>query len=91
MCVQCALRVRRRAVDGVGRRLSPRRRLRDLRHSFGSLLAAGGVDLVNIQAAMGHSQIQTTVIYVHAKDAKEQAHMFTRALSDTGRGQKEAG
>lgn len=59
----------------------PQLRLHDLRHSFGSLLAAGGVDLVNIQGAMGHSQIQTTMIYMHAKDAKEQADMFTRALS----------
>ena len=58
----------------------PELRLHDLRHSFGSLLAAGGVDLVNIQGAMGHSQIQTTMIYMHAKDAKEQADMFTRAL-----------
>jgi site-specific recombinase XerD len=59
----------------------PQLRLHDLRHSFGSLLAAGGVDLVNIQGAMGHSQIQTTMIYMHAKDAKEQADMFTKALA----------
>lgn len=65
----------------------PQLRLHDLRHSFGSLLAAGGVDLVNIQGAMGHSQIQTTMIYMHAKDAKEQADMFTKALeSSTGEG-----
>lgn len=56
-------------------------RLHDLRHSFGSLLAAGGVDLVNIQSAMGHSQIETTMIYMHAKNAKEQADMFTKALA----------
>lgn len=56
-------------------------RLHDLRHSFGSLLAAGGVDLVNIQAAMGHSQIQTTMIYLHAKDAKAQADIFTKAIA----------
>lgn len=59
----------------------PQLRLHDLRHSFGSLLAAGGVDLVNIQGAMGHSQIQTTMIYMHAKDAKEQADLFTKALA----------
>jgi len=59
----------------------PHLRLHDLRQSFGSLLAAGGVDLVNIQAAMGHSQIDTTMIYMHAKDAKEQAAIFTKALA----------
>ena len=64
----------------------PELRLHDLRHSFGSLLAAGGVDLVNIQGAMGHSQIQTTMIYMHAKDAKEQADIFTKALEARLRG-----
>ena len=56
-------------------------RMHDLRHSFGSLLAAGNVNLVDIQKAMGHSQIETTMIYLHAKDAKEQADMFTKALA----------
>ena len=61
----------------------PPLRMHDLRHSFGSLLAAGGVDLVNIQGAMGHEQIQTTMIYMHAKDAKGQASMFTKALASS--------
>jgi integrase len=53
-----ALRRRyKRARDAAG--LRPLR-WHDLRHTFGSLLVAGGVDLVSIKDAMGHSQLTTT-------------------------------
>ena len=55
-------------------------RWHDLRHTFGSLLAAGGVDLVSIQAAMGHSALATTGRYLHARDASDQADRFSRAF-----------
>ena len=55
-------------------------RFHDLRHTYGSLLAAGGIDFVAIQAAMGHSQLSTTGRYLHARPAAEQALAFTRAL-----------
>jgi integrase len=55
-------------------------RFHDLRHTFGSLLAAGGVDVVTIKAAMGHSALATTARYLHARPAVEQAQVFTRAF-----------
>lgn len=55
-------------------------RFHDLRHTYGSLLAAGGVDLVTIQSAMGHSALATTSRYLHAKRAIEEAQVFTRAF-----------
>jgi integrase len=55
-------------------------RFHDLRHTYGSLLAAAGVDLVTIQSAMGHSALATTGRYLHAKPATEQAEVFTRAF-----------
>jgi integrase len=56
-------------------------RFHDLRHTFGSLLAARGVDVVTIQKAMGHSALSTTSRYLHARPASEQAKAFTAAFS----------
>jgi len=55
-------------------------RWHELRHTYGSLLAAAGVDLVTIQAAMGHSVLATTGRYLHARPASTQAAAFTRAF-----------
>jgi integrase len=56
-------------------------RFHDLRHTFGSLLAARGVDVVTIQEAMGHSALSTTSRYLHARPASEQAQAFTAAFA----------
>lgn len=60
-------------------RLEPLR-FHDLRHTYGSLLVAGGIDLPSVKAAMGHSQITTTERYLHARAAGELADRFTRAF-----------
>jgi len=56
-------------------------RFHDLRHTFGSLLAMRGVDVVTIQKAMGHSTLATTSRYLHARPAAEQAQAFTAAFA----------
>ncbi len=56
-------------------------RFHDLRHTYGSLLIAGGIDLASVKAAMGHSRITTTERYLHARSAGELADKFTRALA----------
>jgi integrase len=71
----------KKARDAVGLRAL---RFHDLRHTYGSLLAAGGVDLVTIQAAMGHSALATTGRYLHARPASEQAALFTRVFQTAG-------
>jgi integrase len=58
-------------------------RFHDLRHTFGSLLAMRGVDVVTIQKAMGHSALATTGRYLHARPAYEQAQAFTAAFADS--------
>jgi integrase len=74
-----ALRRRfKRARDAAG--LRPLR-FHDLRHTYGSLLAADGVDLVTIQAVMGHSALATTSRYLHARPASDLAERFTRAFN----------
>ncbi|MGI8902591.1 MAG: tyrosine-type recombinase/integrase [Solirubrobacteraceae bacterium] len=73
-----ALRRRyKRARDAAGLRAL---RWHDLRHTFGSLLVAGGVDLVSVKDAMGHSQLTTTSRYLHARPATERAAAFTAAF-----------
>lgn len=76
-----ALRRRyKRARDAVG--LRPLR-WHDLRHTFGSLLVAGGIDLVSVKDAMGHTQLTTTSRYLHARPATERAAAFTGAFNST--------
>jgi integrase len=69
-----------RARDAAG--LEPLR-LHDLRHTYGSLLVAGGIDLSSVKAAMGHSHLSTTERYLHARPAGQLAERFTRALGGT--------
>jgi integrase len=57
-------------------------RLHDLRHTYGSLLAAAGVPVTDIQQAMGHADIQTTSRYLHARQASEQVDRFARAFAE---------
>lgn len=66
-----------RARDAAG---LPPLRFHDLRHTYGSLLVAGGVDLVSVKMAMGRSRITTTERYLHARPATELADRFTQAL-----------
>jgi site-specific recombinase XerD len=40
-------------------------RIHDLCHTFASFLAMRGVDVGSLQKLMGHSDIQTTMIYMH--------------------------
>ena len=68
----------KRARDTAG--LRPLR-FHDLRHTYGSLLAAAGIPVTEIQAAMGHADIQTTARYLHARQASEQVERFARAFA----------
>jgi site-specific recombinase XerD len=56
-------------------------RWHDLRHTFGSLLVAAGIDTVTVKAAMGHSRITTTERYLHARPATQSAAAFTGAFA----------
>ena len=56
-------------------------RWHDLRHTYGSVLAARDVDLMTIQAVMGHSALATTGRYLHARSASEQAARFPQSYS----------
>ena len=55
-------------------------RFHDLRHTYGSLLVAGGIDLASVKASMGHARLATTERYLHARSATDLADKFTLAL-----------
>ncbi len=46
-------------------KIKPPFRLYDLRHTFGSRMAMAGVELATLRELMGHSNISTTMRYVH--------------------------
>lgn len=55
-------------------------RIHDLRHSYASVLASGGVSLPIIGALLGHSQVSTTARYSHLAD--DALRVATNMVSD---------
>lgn len=61
---------------GVKRHLT----IHDLRHTFGTRMAAAGVPLRTIQAWMGHADFKTTQIYAEYAPSKDEAALVDRAF-----------
>jgi integrase len=62
-------------------------RMYNLRHSFGTSLARGGVDIRTIQALMRHDRLTTTEQYLAYAPQPDLAERLTRALDPPGLGQ----
>jgi integrase len=62
---------------------APRHRFHDLRHTFGTAMAAAGVPMRTLQEWMGHRDIQTTQRYAdyapRTRDAELVAAAFERS------------
>jgi integrase len=56
-------------------------RFHDLRHTYGTQLAAAGVDLLKIKTWMGHDDIKTTLIYAHYQPIEDEAAAVERAFA----------
>jgi integrase len=70
----------KRAMSAAGLREA---RFHDLRHTFGTRMAAAGAPLRFIQEWMGHRDYQTTSIYAdYAADPARGAHYASRAFSN---------
>ncbi len=65
-------------------------RIHDLRHSYASVLASGGVSLQMIGELLGHSQISTTLRYSHLFDGplREAAEKAATTIVTRGRSAK---
>jgi integrase len=46
----------------------PEVRIHDLRHTYASMAASGGVPIQMVGRLLGHSQLQTTMRYAHRAD-----------------------
>ena len=56
-------------------------RFHDLRHTFGTRLAASGVPLRTIQEFMGHADTKTTQIYVHYARSEHEIQLVNDAFA----------
>jgi integrase len=74
-----------KAVQRAGLRGLP---FHSLRHYFGSM-AVNRASLVQVQSWMGHSHIQTTARYVHAKSQADDATLLAGAFARAPAGELE--
>jgi integrase len=56
-------------------------RLHDLRHTFGTRMAAAGVPMRTLQEWMGHRDFKTTLIYADYMPAEREADLVDRAFA----------
>ena len=70
----------RRALKAA--RLDPAHRFHDLRHTFGTAMAAAGVPMRTLQEWMGHRDLTTTQCYADYAPNEREVEMVDRAFGD---------
>jgi integrase len=79
-----ASKLRKRFQQALDRAELPSIRFHDLRHTFGTQMAAAGAPLRAIQEWMGHADPATTAIYAHyAPDPTHGADLVNRAFDSS--------
>jgi integrase len=71
----------RRALRAA--RLDETHRFHDLRHTFGTQMAAAGVAIRTLQEWMGHRDIQTTMRYADYTPSTHEAELIAAAFDQT--------
>jgi integrase len=61
-------------------------RFHDLRHTFGTRLAASGESMRTIQEFLGHADAKTTQIYTHYAPSEHEVDMVNRAFAPSATG-----
>jgi integrase len=61
-------------------------RFHDLRHTFGTRLAASGESMRTIQEFLGHADSKTTQVYTHYAPSEREVEMVNRAFARTPTG-----
>jgi integrase len=70
----------RRALKAA--KLAPTHRFHDLRHTFGTTMAAAGVPMRTIQEWMGHRDLATTQRYTDYVPNEREVEMVDRAFGN---------
>lgn len=65
-------------------RLDETHRFHDLRHTFGTRMAAAGVPLRTLQEWLGHRDLATTQIYADYSPSEREAEMMAAAFGTIG-------
>jgi hypothetical protein len=73
-------------LKAAGKRLGFKATPHMLRHTFGTQLVNAGADITTIQALLGHSRLNTTMIYARVHDKTVMADYF-RAMEEIEGGQ----
>jgi integrase len=70
-------------IDRQGRpQVKALTRFHDLRHIFGTRMAAQGVPMLTLQEWMGHRDFKTTLIYADYQPQTGEAELVERAFAD---------
>jgi integrase len=70
----------RRFKQALDRAEVPKITFHELRHTFGTRMAAAGVPLRTIQHWMGHADSKTTQIYAHYQPSEQEVELVERAF-----------
>jgi integrase len=70
----------RRFAQEIDRADLPKVTFHELRHTFGTRMAAAGVPIRTIQQWMGHADMKTTQIYAHYQPTDNEAETISRAF-----------
>ncbi|WP_159078782.1 tyrosine-type recombinase/integrase [Orrella marina] len=63
------------AWDTFRRRAAmPDLKMHDLRHTFASMMLDSGADIAGVQHALAHTQLKTTVVYLHLTEARKRTY-----------------
>jgi integrase len=79
-------KVLKRFKDALGAAGVRRVRFHDLRHTFGTQMAAAGVPMRTLQEWLGHRDIKTTMIYADYQASEQERELVTRAFAGTNPG-----
>jgi len=56
-------------------------RMHDLRHTYASLMLDSGANVVDVKHALGHTQLSTTEVYLHLRDARKRETANAAAMA----------